>query len=70
MLIVGRRYLCLESVVFFIVLLYVNNLIQEKLSSKEFNDLLTGDKKFLTSILVYISMVIVLIYLIPSSFFN
>jgi len=57
-------------VVFFIVLLYVNTLIQEKFSSKEFNDLLTGDKKFLTSILVYILMVIVLIYLIPSSFFN
>ncbi len=57
-------------VVFFIVLLYVNNIIQGKLSSKEFNDLLTGDKKFLVSILVYIFMVIVLIYLIPSSFFN
>jgi len=57
-------------VVFFILLLYVNNIIQGKLSSKEFNDLLTGDKKFLVSILVYIFMVIVLIYLIPSSFFN
>jgi len=57
-------------VVFFIVLLYVNNIIQGKFFSKEFNDLLTGDKKFLVSILVYIFMVIVLIYLIPSSFFN
>jgi len=57
-------------VVFFIVLLYVNNIIQGKFFSKEFNDLLTGDKKFLVSILVYISMVIVLIYLIPSSFFT
>jgi len=57
-------------VVFFIVLLYVNNIIQGKFFSKEFNDLLTGDKKFLVSILVYIFMVIILIYLIPSSFFN
>ena len=57
-------------VVFFIVLLYVNNIIQGKFFSKEFNDLLTGDKKFLVSILVYIFMVIVLIYIIPSSFFN
>ena len=57
-------------VVFFIVLLYVNNIIQGKFFSKEFNDLLTGDKKFLVSILVYIFMVIVLIYLIPSSFFT
>jgi len=57
-------------VVFFIVLLYVNNIIQGKFFSKEFNDLLTGDKKFLVSIIVYIIMVIVLIYLVPSSFFN
>jgi len=57
-------------VVFFIVLLYVNNIIQGKFFSKEFNDLLTGDKKFLVSILVYIFMVIVLIYIIPPSFFN
>jgi len=57
-------------VVFFIVLLYVNNIIHGKFFSKEFNDLLTGDKKFLVSILVYIFMVIILIYLIPSSFFN
>jgi len=57
-------------VVFFIILLYVDNTIKGKFLVKEFNDLLIGDKKFLSSIAFYIILTIILIYFIPQSFFN
>jgi len=57
-------------VVFFILVSYVNNIINDKYPGKELEAQMISDKKISLSLLVYVVMVIILIYFIPSSFFN
>ena len=57
-------------IVFFILVSYVNNIINVKYPSKELEAQMISDKKISVSLLVYVVMVIILIYFVPSSFFT
>ena len=57
-------------VVFFILVSYVNNIINAKYPSKELEGQILADKKLSVSLFVYVIMVIILIYFLPSSLFN
>jgi len=57
-------------VVFFILVSYVNNIINAKYPTKELEGHILADKKILVSLFVYVIMVIILIYFLPSSLFN
>ncbi len=57
-------------VAFFILISYVNNIMSGKNPNKELGGLLIVDKKLSVALLVYVIMVIILIYFVPSSFFN
>jgi len=57
-------------VFFFIMILYVNHMLKGDYKGKELNTLLLKEKKLLGSVLLYILMVFVLIYLIPSNYFK
>jgi len=56
-------------VFFFILILYVNLMFKGEYRGKEFNYLLTKNKKLLGSVILYVIMVLVLIYVVPANYF-
>ena len=64
------RLIITIPVAFFILMLYLTKLFSGKNEGKELDDLLVSDKKLLLSILSYVVLVIILIYLIPPNIFN
>ena len=57
-------------VAFFILIVYINTLFLGNYKIKELNDVLVSDKKIIISILVFITMTVILIYLIPDTYFK
>jgi len=57
-------------VAFFILIVYLNTLFSGNYKIKELNDIIVSDKKTIISILVYVTMTISLIYLIPDTYFK
>ena len=57
-------------VFFFIMILYVNHMLKGDYKGKELNSLLFKEKKLLGSVLLYLIMVLILIYLVPTNFFK
>lgn len=57
-------------VAFFILITYLNNLFSGNYHGKELNDVIITDKKLSGSILVYILMTLIIIYLIPHTYFK
>jgi len=57
-------------VFFFTLILYVNHMLKGDYKGKELNSLLFKERKLAGAVLLYISMVLILIYLIPPNFFK
>ena len=64
------RLIITIPVAFFILISYLTKLFSGKNEGKELDDLLVSDKKLLLSILSYVVLTIILIYLIPPNIFN
>jgi len=57
-------------VFFFTMILYVNHMLKGDYKGKELTSLLFKEKKLVGSVLLYIIMVLILIYLAPSNYFK
>ncbi len=57
-------------VAFFILIVYINTLFLGNHKIKELNDIIISDKKIIISIVVYVTLTLSLIYLIPDTYFK